>query len=481
MKMDSAPSALFDSAEGRIWRWGITALASAVVLLGGFVILLAITLPAWGGLLVPLCLVLALALYVGAKQNWHPALPTLTILAWYAPLSGHNTGLQVSEILFAFAYVLFLAGWFGSRIFVYRERIIRTPTDAGLAALLIFVTISPLIGLANGASFSDLQADLVNISFMSLYFPLREVGSRYPRGLEMLAALILIYGVVSVLRVVITLSAAFESAEHAWQIARGRVTMGELFMYQAALLCLALASLQRKWRYQLAWVIGFGVFTIGLLLTQWRSYYVALALGIGVLWIVLRGKERLRLLGFVILGSVVAAGFAYLTFGDTVILMGYGLLDRALSLGTATSDDISLLNRGLESRRVVELILHSPIVGYGPGVSFGFFDAIFERTWIKPYAHNAYLSMIFKYGLIVTLPFLLFWVAHAIGSLKRAWEGDADRAYNCFVAAALLPLFASHLVSAAFNTGDSVIAYTLLFGFGGALAGRSRAAFSSTQ
>lgn len=452
-------------AEGLLIGAGLLGLALAATV--------AMVAPPAVALAVPFALAVMIALALAVRLQWHPALPTLAVLGFYAPLSGHSDGIDISEVAFGVTYALFLAGWYGSRVLIYRERLVRSGADVAFVIFLAWVAISPVVGLINGAPPMDLLSDLINISYLSLYFPLREVGARYKRGPEMLAGLILLFGVVGVIRVVVTLNQAFASAEHAWQIARGRVTMGELFMYQAALLSLALGAAAARWRGRLVWLAGFGIFTVGLLLTQWRSYYVALAVGIVLLVLLMRGRERARVGLLVVLGTVVAGGFAFLTFGDTFVLMAYGLLNRALSLGTATQDDISLINRGFETRRLLILIAQAPLSGYGPGVSFGFWDAILQRTWVKPYGHNAYLSMVFKYGGLATAAFLCFWAYHACASLWLAVK-SSERRYACFVAASLLPLFLTHLVSAAFNTGDTVVAYTFLFAFAAALLERHR-------
>lgn len=463
--------------ERWVWRLGVAGLSGGLLVAVAVVLAIAVIAPPSTALAVPVFLGLMLAAGLAARRYWHPALPTLALVAAYGPLSGHDDGTQIGEVAFAVAYAVFLATWFGARVFVYRERIVRTSADAALILLLGYVVLSPILTVVFGGSPSNALTDVLNISMLALYFPLREVGGRYRHGMTMLAGLVLWFGIVSVFRVVVSLNDAFASAEHAWQVARGRVTVGELFLYQAALMCLALAAVYRRWGLRLAYVAGFGVFTVGLLLTQWRSYYVALALGIGVLGVVLRGAERGRMVGLVVVGSFLAALFAYAAFGDTVALIGYGLLDRTLSLATASQVDVSLINRGFESRALLGRVWESPVLGHGPGVEFSFLDILFHATWAKTYAHNAYLSMLFKYGFFGTALFMYFWVSLAVRSLLLSRDArNPDRVYVCFAAAALLPIFASHLVSAAFNTGDTVLAYTFIFAFAGALIERARVA-----
>src|SRR5690606_30401769 len=147
-----------------------------------------------------------------------------------------------------------------------------------------------------------------------------------------------------------------------------------------------------------AFAAGFAFFTVGVILTQWRSAYLDIALGIGLLMLLGSWRERGRLAVLLLVGTAVGGFLAYLLFRDLFMLMLLGGVDRILSIGAATAMAICLLNRYTEWEVAWGLIKAIPIVGYGIGTEFGVYDALFGATWVKSFIHNAFLHLWFKLG-----------------------------------------------------------------------------------
>lgn len=380
----------------------------------------------------------------------------------------NEDGLQVEEVVFAAAYLSFLLHWFITRLFVYREPVFRGFVDVAIGAFLVYMTASLGLTVLFGGTFRAAQSDWINFSMFAFYFPIREVCERYRFGPWVVVGFVLYLGLFSVIRNVALLSAAFGNVEYAWEVARGRVAMNEILMLVPALGCLAFASQEPRLRARLLLTAGFAVFTVGVILTQWRAYYVDLALGVFLLAITTGPRGFVRVVSLSALSGAVGLALAYLVFGDLVNLLVLGIADRILSIGTATSVDVSLLNRFLETRQVWDLIVQNPIAGYGLGTTFGFYDTIFNATWVKAYAHNGYLTLWYKFGVFGLLAVLAIW-GRAIWVAFGAWAdrtgGDArGRTLGLAVAVTLVSLLPSHAVSATFSTADTTFTFALLVG-----------------
>lgn len=418
-----------------------------------------------------------------------PGLAAVVALAWtlrrepLAPLAvalllaagglTRTEGIQPLQLLFAAYYLPYLATWYGLRVLVYRERLVRHVGEGALVFFLLYATASLGLTLVRGGDPFLGAREWVALSMLAFYFPVREACERYPHGVAVVAAALVLFGVVTFVRNALVVQQVVTTAVYAWEVARVRATTNELMLLSAALLSLALGATTRRPLHVGLALLGFTVFAVGLVLTQWRAYYVSLALGTGLLLLLLRRGERARALGIIAGAAALAVGGAYLLLGDLLLLLAYGLLDRLLSIATATSADISFLNRQLESRAVWQHIAANPIAGHGLGTSFGFHDAITGTEWVKSYAHNGYLSFWYKLGLFGLGALLAAWAGGVRDGLRalRSTSGSL-RGAALFAVALLLSLIPSFGVSAPFTTGDTVICFALALGLAGAAAAR---------
>ena len=303
----------------------------------------------------------------------------------------------------------------------------------------------------------------------AFYFPIREVCERHQLGPWVIVGFVLYLGLFSVIRNVALLSAAFGNVEYAWEVARGRVAMNEILM---------LVPGPRVPGARVAGAEPPGPpppdgWVRALLRRRHHSRSGGrttsdLALGVFLLAITTGPRGFVRVVSLSALSGAVGLALAYLVFGDLVNLLVLGIADRILSIGTATSVDVSLLNRLLETRQVWDLIVQNPVAGYGLGTSFGFYDTIYNATWVKPYAHNGYLTLWYKFGVFGLLAVLAIWgraIWVAFGSWADRTGGDArGRTLGLAVAVTLVSLLPSHAVSATFSTADTTFTFALLVG-----------------
>ncbi len=390
-----------------------------------------------------------------------------------------KTGLQPEEIAFGLYYGPYLAGWYVLRLGVYREPLVWSFRDAAAALWLMWLIVHIAVGLVAGAEGSLVFSDVLSYSMFGFYFPAREVVARYRHGARLLAGCLLFMAAAALLRNFVTTQQAVASAEAAWEIARLRTTANEMVMTSGAVLCAAIAARARRGWVLAAAALGFALLTVGVVITQWRAYYVSLALGVVLVAALGSGTARVRILALSTVGLFVGSAVLYLVLGDAVQLLAIGLLDRLLSIGTASQADLSLINRFYETRAALAHIAANPVIGHGLGTTFPFFDIIDRFTWVKPYAHNGYVTLWFKFGAVGLATFLLLWG-------RTLWEGFAIRRETCVpeatriastaALAILVALIPSFWVSAPFGTGDTALCMTLLFALVGGTYDRSQLA-----
>ncbi|MFN3595957.1 MAG: O-antigen ligase family protein [Rubricoccaceae bacterium] len=445
-----------------------SALPTALVLLGmaglcalALALAAASSLP-WLALALPLTLGGLLAL---GLVRAHPLAPLALALVLAGLALNRTAGIQPMEVVFGLYYLGYFAAWYTLRMLVYRERLVRGVGEGALAFFMLYMTAALFLTLLHGGNPGQGLREWIALSMLGFYFPVREACERYENGTRLVLLLIVYLGSVSLFRNVLHFQETIVAATYAWEVARARATSNELILMSAALASLALAAVSRRPAAFLLGVAGFAAFAVGVVLTQWRAYYVSLALGAAVVFALARGRERRRLGAGALLAVVASTGAAYLIAGDMLLLLAYGLLDRLLSIGTAGKVDISFLNRLLESRSLWPLVLANPIVGYGLGTDFAFFDVTTRTTWVKSYAHNGYLTMWYKFGVVGLGALLLFWGSAIARALRvRAQPNPWRRAAALLAAAVLLSLIPSFYVSAPFTTADTVIMFALMLG-----------------
>ena len=129
------------------------------------------------------------------------------------------------------------------------------------------------------------------------------------------------------------------------------------------------------------------------------------------------------------------------------MLLVYGVAERFVSIFSATTADISLVNRFTESLGVWEYVKTNPILGYGLGVEYRVHDIIYDATIVKTFIHNGYIALLYKFGIWgAGLIFYFFWSV-----LRRAYRvyRSHDLALNTRLAGlAVIGAFASFSVSA---------------------------------
>ena len=353
------------------------------------------------GLAAPALLVVFMALVATVKR---PLLHLASVLFLFVLVARFEEGFQIVEALYGLYFLAYLGVFAAST---------RTPfaIKAGRALLAFFawVILSFTLTFVFDGSFKGALSEAAALMFVGLFFPVAYYSGRSLQAIKVVLSILVVLAVVVVVRNILTYAQAFSSAVYVYEIARGRVITNEVLILSGTLITMSMLC-AAKLRVASS-IICWTVFTLllgGLLLTQSRTYWLAFALGLCIEFLLLRGRDRRRLLTASLASVTALIATAYMVVPDYVILIISGLIERMTSIGSAASSDISMINRFLEVGAVWEKIVLNPIVGHGMGSTYRFYDITFELTRAKAFVHNGYIALWFKFGIVGLMLMLVF-------------------------------------------------------------------------
>jgi O-antigen ligase len=426
--------------------------------------------------LVPFIPLLLLTGAAGWTLFRHPLANLAVVLSAFVLIADFEAGIQVSEVLYGVYFLGFLAHWFFTRLLLGGGRVFERLEETVLFAFLILAVLTvPLTILFNG-SLGGVASELLSLSMFGFYWPVKEAVARNRRGLEVMIGVILVVGTFVMIRNFINYREIIASASYAWQVTRGRAVTNEGLLMVPAIFCISFYIYARRRAVRWIAALGFVLFFAGLILTQSRGYWLAFLFGAGILFLVVPWKSKIRLVTTVIFAGLAALAIGMYFFGDFLILILSGLTERFLSILTAIVNDDSLRNRFNETAAVWEFIKLNPILGYGMGVSYRFYDFTVFISPTRTFIHNGYVSMWFKFGLWGLGMVLVFFgsiIRRAYSAFRHAGSNTTVSAASLAVVGSFAAFSLSAITSNPFYVNDTMFIFGVLTGIAGGLYSRS--------
>lgn len=352
---------------------------------------------------------LALAAVLGLIVMWLAVKSTRTWLI-VAILSHlilfiHKHAVTETTVPQAVAYsLLFFPGllwWFGKRL-SESKRIVEHWTEFALLAFLGFAFLS--IGWAALENFSTLKGIREFALFLPylMYFPLRDYIAEHDEKYVVFA--LLFVAITVAIFDIVEYRLSMVTAKFFWQVMGARENVGEPLMVSSIIIMFGFITAKRYNFFLMAGLIA--ISTIALVLTFSRGYWGTGAFGLLLLVFILKGDSRKRIVRFGLLSVGAVVLVAAIVFPRLLVDLVVGLGARIAQLG---GQDLSLESRLAESAVVLKDIVANPVIGYGMGSRFSFFNPITNMTADTWYIHNGYLFMLYKFGLIGTILYLSFY------------------------------------------------------------------------
>lgn len=463
-------AALYPS-DHYVWLSGAVVLRSAFALSVAIILLTAWQMPA----LVPFVPLFLLSAVGGWSLFRRPLANLTVVLCAFAVTAGFEKGIQVSEVLYGLYYLGFLAHWFFTRLILGGGRVFERTEDAVLFAFLVLIIITVPVTVVFGGSLGGVARELLSFSVLAFYWPVKEAVTRYKHGLEVMVGVVLFIGTFVLIRNFLNYQEIIASASYAWQITRGRAVTNEGLLMVPAILGISFFLYARSRTVRWSSVVAVVVFFAGLILTQSRGYWVAFLFGSGILFLLVPWTKKFKLAATAALAGLGAFAIGAYLFGDVLVLILTGLFDRFLSIATAVGADDSLRTRFSESAAVWEMIRVNPILGYGMGVDYRYYDFTVDVSYTRAFIHNGYLSLWFKFG-IWGLCMVLFFLGT---SVKRAYSVFRSAGTDMTVAATSLSIVCSFaafslvaITSNPFYLSDRMFLFAVLCGMAAGMYNR---------
>jgi hypothetical protein len=388
----------------------------------------------------------------------------LALIVGFVTVVDYQQGVEPQEVVYGLLFYGYLAWWFVSRLWIYRDDILATWLDRVVFLFLVWITLSLGLTILLRGDLAGGINEWLSVLALAYYFPVKEViiRRRSTVPIQLAAGAVALFIAI---RNILEYGVKITTAETLWQIAGGRVVQNEHLLMLAGLFCFVyLLFLQRRGIRMLV-LMGLLVFTAGVVIGLSRSLWVSYALGGLVIFFLVDRRKRLLLLGSGLAGLVAVLVIGSVAFPGLRDLVLWGLLDRLFSLRTATTEDISLVNRFIESGAAWTYIKANPIVGYGFGVPYKYYSLVYELDFQTTFVHNGYLGIWYRHGLVGAGMLMTFYFATLARGIRLArsvvWQ---HAAVGIAVAACLLATTLHTTVANPFATSEKTFFLGILAG-----------------
>lgn len=374
--------------------------------------------------------IFCLPFVVQSLKNIVHIIPPLLILLSYFIIQ-NDKDISPFEVLYLVLLVVMFLIYFISELASAKMRIAQFTEDY-LFWIFTWYCISLLILLFfNDFEFLKALREILPFIIGLLYFPFRKYVDGNSGNRNILIVCLLLVAFVVALQNIYSYLLNIKNAAYYFEIISSRKTSNEpLFMTMIIFivpLFFAVADKRIKWIFFILVLL----FSLALLLTFSRGYWVGTIIGILIVLFMLDTKNKIQLLLSVLIILLIGMGLLYLLFPNIFTLVIDSVLNRLFSVGVATSKDISFLNRVAEWKALITEIMNSPVIGHGFGSSFVFHDIIIHQQNQADFSHNYYLYILFKTGIIGFIIYFSFYLVLIIKSF-RLYKYSDNQLYKAF-------------------------------------------------
>ena len=185
--MSTRASALFALTPTAFWIWGRVLLAAGLV----FGLLLVLLIAWSGSSLLALFFTMVLVALPGVVYLFkRPTLNLYVTLAGFVLITGYSPGFQIQEVLYGLYFLSVLAYWFASRLFFYRDGLIRDSEDGVLLFFLLYAGASAVWAMLFGAKIDTIIGEGLVLVMLLFYFPVKAACARSPRATKIVLGII---------------------------------------------------------------------------------------------------------------------------------------------------------------------------------------------------------------------------------------------------------------------------------------------------
>jgi O-antigen ligase len=424
-------------------------------------VLLVAGLSPTGLLLLPLILSVSVAAVFVVRR---PLVNLFLLLFGIAFTSGYTEGITAVELLHGSYLLVYLVAWFADRL-VTRKQIVSNSPERMFLLFLIVLPFTVFITILLQGSLREYAQEMFALMHLALYFPIRDACRRSERGNVAVVTAFLLLAAYAAVRNGFLYRENLLEATMGWQVEKNRIAVNDGILMTSSLFFTALVGMGPTRLIRLAGALGGITTLIGLVLTQSRAFWVCFLVGVAMILFILQGTERRRIVLLITVTGVLTLAVGLFILRSDFLLILLGLTERFTSIGTAATQDISLINRFRESKVVLGLIADNPVVGHGAGVGYLFFEIGRSGTDTDSLVHNAFLGLWYKWGIWGLFAIVYMWGSTIAVGLRTLRERLTPFRRLAMVGA--LSSLCVYVISAntanPFLLNDSLFLFALLF------------------
>jgi O-antigen ligase len=314
----------------------------------------------------------------------------------YIWLRSSDADISALELMLIAFYLGGLFLWFIQKI-VRRSPIVRNGADKLIILVYIIVLLfNSGIALFNGASLLLWSREFLLLTFLLLYFPIREYITEHKHVRNLLIILAGVVFALGITNIQLYISAK-NNALQAADLLNSRVSLNETIFVCAALFSIVFFLHSKRWYNKVILLLLSVYYASVLLASLSRGPWLAFIIGAVWIFIFIGRKKKLEMGILVVSATSIVVIVISLFFGSMGTLIIRGIEMRFLSSAKG-AQDISVKSRLVESEAALKVFLSHPLGGIGLGGAFNFYDPIGQITLHKTFTHNGYLFIAFKWG-----------------------------------------------------------------------------------
>jgi len=338
----------------------------------------------------------------------NPVVWLFSVILMHAIFLRRTQEISPAEIFFGVYFFGYFAYWLVDSVLIRGKALVADRAGGWLLAFLSVSLVSIVIGLLNNVVPGLWLREVLTTSVLFLFFPAREILKRESGMKAVIVSLVILSIGLAAYNVTMYTSSALAAEIYGGLLGRRQPGSVHFFFTMVVLAASVWVHGIGGTKYRLATAVVFLINAAALAATFTRGFWIAAVIALVLLFLLAEGKKKLKLLIWstaAVGGAATAAVFFFGGLGEVAIM---SLFARFVSTGEALQD-LSFTNRIAESAAIIDAISRSPFIGHGFGTSFRFFNLLVRTTVETWYAHNGYLFLLFKVGLIGTIAFLGFY------------------------------------------------------------------------
>lgn len=400
-------------------------LYSSLFLLSGTLIVLSIYFP----LIILSSSILFFAFsFIYFKKYTYPFLVTTLVLCHYFIIQ-NDTEISYGEIAF-FILMMFLSIDFIARnLIINKSPFLLFFEDKILILYFIYCSLLIPIAIFNNSEILMFFREMFPFAIIGLFFIYRHWSIKVINLKWILLGSLIFLSLIIAFKNLYGYKTGLAVANYYYEIIGIRKSANEPFLMTSISILIPLIFYTKNNFLKI--MLGFLsiIFAAALVLTFSRGYWVGILLILGFIFIFESPRNKKYMFVSALIIVLFSLVFFKLLLPDIFDFLVSSIFDRFLSVGGATSKDMSFLNRIAEWKSLIKWIEVNPIVGYGFGSKFYFHDILKHEISNVYYSHNLYLYLIFKTGIVGLFIFMTFYFSVIIRGIKLICrlEGSMDK------------------------------------------------------